>query len=237
MDDIWISVVFTLIFIVLWFGFRATQFTEAIDGEGWTRAFSLIPRSPNGWILFIFTVLITSNAYHVFYGENTISNYFEEEPPTGTMIDVFSSDIECQQGHSAQLSYETTTYVSPDGEQVWKETKYGWDGEYGDCDDSFLGSYWLDTYEFTVAMTFFVSAFAVALLDRRPSRNESTRLISSTPARLIAGFGFIYGFFFPIFADVYDQQSWRILDGVVLTILFIYTTLLAVSMEGWVDEK
>jgi hypothetical protein len=231
LDDIAISVIFTFLFVLVWFGFRK------LSGEQ-VNLFKLGDYNPLSGrylgksIFFIIAVLITSNAYHVLYGENTISNYFEDSTEGRTWLSAFDSDIQCQTGHSAQLdpSKEALTV----------------------CEDSFLDSHWLDTYEFTVASTFFVAAFAIALLFMLPDILSYQQSGNSFRENLLAGFvitfpltfiGFLYGFVFSSFPRIFDlgegptniMKTYMFADGAILVTLLIYGVALAVPVAGEED--
>ncbi len=225
MDDIAISVIFTFLFALVWFGFRN------LSGEQ-VSLFKLGDYNPISGnylgksIFFILAVLITSNAYHVLYGENTISNYFEDSTEGRTWLSAFDSDIQCQTGHSAQLdpSKEALTV----------------------CEDSFLDSHWLDTYEFTVASTFFVAAFAIALTFMVGGGDLRENLVGGFVVTFPLTFiGFLYGFVFSSFPRIFDlgqgpeeiMKTYMFADGAVLVVLLIYAVALAVPFSEAAGEE
>ena len=165
-----------------------------------------------GAFVFIMSVLIASQTYHVLYGENTVSNY-AESGESATWFDAFSSD-ECEVGHSAQEADPSTAYVEP-------------------CDDGLLNSVWLDTYEFTVATTFLVSGLFLWLISYFNSKPIIETNIYLDVLAMIIGFA-IYGFLAPIYfsnnPELLDYSSgglnaWNYLDGIIAFVLFTYAAI------------
>jgi hypothetical protein len=164
-----------------------------------------------GAFVFIMSVLVASQSYHVLYGENTVSNY-TESGDSATWFDAFSTD-ECKVGHSAQEADPSTAYVEP-------------------CEDGFLNSVWLDTYEFTVATTFLVSAIfllVVALFEGTDSL--AVRVRQNWDAIVLASCWILYGFLAPWWfsnnPELLDYgegglNGWNYLDGIVAFFLMVY---------------
>ena len=168
-----------------------------------------------GAFVFIMSVLVASQSYHVLYGENTVSNY-TESGESATWFDAFSSD-ECEVGHSAQEADPSTAYVEP-------------------CEDGFLNSVWLDTYEFTVATTFFASALFLVAVARIETGSFSTSgrwslSRQNWDAIVLFVFGIVYGFWAPWWFSNNPElleygegglNGWNYLDGIVAFFLVVY---------------
>ena len=169
-----------------------------------------------GAFVFIIAVLVASQTYHVLYGENTVSNYSESGEAT-TWFDAFSSD-ECEVGHSAQEADPSTAYVEP-------------------CEDGFLNSVWLDTYEFTVATTFLASTLFLIAVSYFSRRSMGGEIVLMDAILLIAGF-LIYGFLAPTYFSNNPEllefgsgglNGWNYLDGIIAFVLLAYSAIRVLS--------
>ena len=169
-----------------------------------------------GAFVFIIAVLVASQTYHVLYGENTVSNYSESGEAT-TWFDAFSSD-ECEVGHSAQEADPSTAYVEP-------------------CEDGFLNSVWLDTYEFTVATTFLASSLFLIAVSYFSRRSMGGEIVLMDAILLFAGF-LIYGFLAPTYFSNNPEllefgsgglNGWNYLDGIIAFVLLAYSAIRVLS--------
>ncbi|MCH2644661.1 MAG: hypothetical protein MKZ54_05095 [Candidatus Poseidoniaceae archaeon] len=160
--------------------------------------------------------MVASQTYHVLYGENTVSNYSESGEAT-TWFDAFSSD-ECEVGHSAQEADPSTAYVEP-------------------CEDGFLNSVWLDTYEFTVATTFLASSLFLIAVSYFSRRSMGGEIVLMDAILLFAGF-LIYGFLAPTYFSNNPEllefgsgglNGWNYLDGIIAFVLLAYSAIRVLS--------
>lgn len=215
MDTIWASVlgaavfvsVYALLNILLASDMGSTDEVSASDALKIRFTYA-------GAFVFIMSVLIASQTYHVLYGENTVSNY-AESGESATWFDAFSTD-ECKVGHSAQEADPSTAYVEP-------------------CEDGFLNSVWLDTYEFTVATTFLLSGiFLLVVAWVSSTESLAVRVLQNWDAIVLVLCWLIYGFLAPIYfsnnPELLDYSSgglnaWNYLDGIIAFVLFTYAAI------------
>jgi hypothetical protein len=207
MDSIWYSVIATIIFVV-----------------GTSSATIYVFKNRDKILLYLgfmaISVLVVSNLYHMAltdppeqYGENTVENFsYEDDGTTKSFTNFFDVII-----HGADAKCEIGNQIkSIEGTSDSKK-----------CGDDFTDSIYLDTYEFTVALTV-LSLGLIAFIGFRAEGYDAESLLILV---------WTIGSFVLYASGYFSQSGYAVIDTITTVLILPFWLMLSVKFGDEEDEQ